>query len=253
MARIQSPPDDPATPRIDPVAVAAFFDGRARKIDQVGPLRAVIYQDRHPDLAERRDLAEKQCLLPRLALDGQQRLLDIGCGTGRWAGELLHSVAHYHGVDISTGLVDFARHAYAAYPHCRFSVASAVGITLGRLDEREPFDRILCAGVLIYLNDDDLTACISAIGTLAAPTCRILMREPMAIEQRLTIQDHFSTDLQQIYNAIYRTEGELSRLLLTVLRPLGFSITAAGDVFLDDALNNRAETRQRWLLLERRQ
>jgi SAM-dependent methyltransferase len=82
-----------------------FFEERARRVEHLGPLRAVIYQDKHPDLAERRDEAEKEKLLPILKLAPSLRLLDVGCGTGRWADTVVPLVAAYHGIDISPGLV----------------------------------------------------------------------------------------------------------------------------------------------------
>src|SRR5690606_19433965 len=135
----------------DRAEVDAFFRQRAERIPDLGPVRAVIYQDKHLDLAERRDVAEKARIYPRLRLDGTQRLLDVGCGTGRWASTLSGSCAHYHGIDACEGLVAHARLQFAGSANCRFTVASADSFSLASIGEAEPFDRVLCAGVLIYL------------------------------------------------------------------------------------------------------
>jgi SAM-dependent methyltransferase len=251
MSRISTRPDDPDKPRIDRDEVASFFERRSEKIGTLGPVRAVIYQDKHPDLAERRDAAEKERIGPLLALDGTQRLLDVGCGTGRWADVVAPRVAHYHGIDISEGLVAFARDAFRACGHCRFSVAPVDAFSLASLREDASFDRILCAGVLIYLNDDDVTNALRCLEAASASTSRIVLREPIGVSERLTIKDHFSTDLDQTYNAIYRTQAELEAMMKPVLFDRGFRLADSGDVFASDGLNNRAETRQRWMLLER--
>ncbi len=51
-------------PIINKGAVLNFFEKRAQKINQLGPIRAVIYQDKNPNLAEKRDIAEKNLLFP---------------------------------------------------------------------------------------------------------------------------------------------------------------------------------------------
>ena len=78
-----------------------------------------------------------------------------------------------------------------------------------------------------------------------------LLREPVGIERRLTIKEHFSDEMEQTYNAIYRTEDELMAKAKSVLYPAGFALIGSGDVYADVHLNNRAETRQRWFLFER--
>ncbi len=251
MARILSESESGEHPRIDPDKVRDFFEVRARKAERLGPLRAVIYQDRHPDLAERRDEAEKAKLHPLLELSTKNRLLDVGCGTGRWAEAVCDHVARYHGIDISPGLVAHARNRFASAHHLRFSEASAANFSLSELGEEEPFDRILCSGVLIYLNDDQATGALAAFAEAASPNCRILVREPMGLSHRLTLSDHFSHELEQEYHAIYRTEGELLEMLQATLFASGFRLAMSGDVYDDPGLNNRDDTRQRWMLLER--
>ena len=235
---------------IDRKSVADFFDKRAEKISTVGPLHAVIYQDKHHDLAERRDTAEKKKLLPLLRLDGSQRILDIGCGTGRWTNNLAKAGGWYHGMDACGGLIDFARKNHSA-PNRVFTIASADRFSLQTLHETVPFDRILCAGVLIYLNDTEVKEALRCMADVLTLGGLILIREPMGIKQRLTISQHYSDELEQEYNAIYRTQEELESMIQTAIpRPI-FRLLSSGQVFDDPGLNNRSDTCQRWLLLER--
>jgi SAM-dependent methyltransferase len=251
MARLLTDQHDPHKPRIEPDKVRSFFEERARRIPQLGPLRAVLYQDNHPDLAERRDAAEKLVLGPLLAVDQATRFLDIGCGTGRWVSAVAGGCAHYHGFDLSPGLIAFARTVHADRLNCRFSVCSAVDLSLSALDETEPFDRIMAAGVFLYLNDEEVELTMQRIADVAAKRCRLVIREPMAVVDRLTIREHYSEDLNQTYNAIYRTEAELLQLASNGPLGGGFRRVDSADLFLDQSLNNRPETRQRWLVLER--
>lgn len=250
MARITTDDSHGEQPQIARDDVYKFFENRAARVEALGPVRAVIYQDNHPDLAERRDHAEKARLLPILALDGTQRLLDIGCGTGRWAADILPLCGHYHGIDFSPGLVEHARQRFANVGNARFSIASADQFSLAALEEARPFDRILCCGVLIYLNDNEIESAFRCMAASCAPRSRILLREPMALEARLTLQHHPSEELQHEYNAIYRTRDEFERLLARTLLTVGFTIREEGDLF-DSSMNNRTETRQRWMMLDR--
>jgi cyclopropane fatty-acyl-phospholipid synthase-like methyltransferase len=249
--RIKTKPGEQGAPQIDPAAVERFFCRRAEKAQTVGSLRAVIYQDKHPDLAERRDAAEKALLLPKLELKAHNRLLDIGCGTGRWTGVLAPRVELYHGTDFTAGLIDIARAAYGSAKNVRYSVLPSVSVSLDSLGESRGFDRIIVLGLLIYLNEEDVFETLRRLTKVAAPECRLLIREPVAIGERLTIKEHFSDDMEQVYNAIYRTEEEIHVLFSETLSRSGFKLHDSGYVYAQQEMNNRVETRHKWYLLER--
>lgn len=249
--RIKNKPGEQGAPRLDPAAVASFFSERAEKAKTIGSLRAVIYQDKLPDLAERRDVAEKALLLPNLALHEHSRVLDIGCGTGRWTGMLAPLVELYHGTDFAAGLIDIARAENGAAKNVRYSVLPSKSVSLESLGESQGFDRIIVLGLLIYLNEEDVFETFRRVAEVAAPECRLMLREPVAIGERLTIKEHFSSDLDQIYNAIYRTESELLLMISETLEQAGFTLLDSGYVFDQPEMNNRADTVQKWYLLER--
>ncbi len=250
MARYLTPPGSEEVPTLDPDAVSAFFNSRANRLEEVGPLKAVIYQDKGGDLAVRRDLAEVDCIMPLLKLDGRQRFLDIGCGTGRWTKRAAPLVLTYHGIDFNERFLSHARASHAKDTHCRFTCIGADGISESALRE-SGFDRMLCAGVSIYLNDCQLLKMFEGMSEVAASTCRIVFREPVGIGQRLTLTGHYSDELEHEYHAIYRTESELLAAMQGMLVNSGFALIDSGDVFVDKELNNRSETGQRWFLLER--
>lgn len=250
MAKIFSRIEENKKPHINKQSIVKFFLERARKIDTVGPVRAVIYQDKHPDLAEKRDAAEKARLLPLLEITDSHRILDIGCGTGRWTQVLTTGCAYYHGIDFSPELIQYARQIYPESDRLRFSIASAENFSLISLGESKPFERILCCGVMIYLNDDEVINSFRCMAASAAPKSRIVLREPVGIDQRLTIKDHLSDELEQSYNAIYRTQDEIEKYLAITLISSEFKLVAQGNVY-GTQLNNRTETIQRWFVLER--
>lgn len=237
--------------KINSAAVFDFFEQRAAKFDQLGSLRTVIYQDKHPNLPERRDHAEKKLLFPKLQLGGEDFVLDVGCGIGRWAEMLIPNCARYHGTDISPGLIEIAKRLHGHHPQARFSVCAADQLSLEHLGEAQLFTRLACFGVLIYLNDDEAERALQAMASCAAKHCIFVLREPVGINARLTILEHFSEDMDQTYNAIYRTELELMTMIDRTCLKSGFKIMESGDVYADAELNNRTDTRQRFYVLAR--
>ncbi|WP_244247109.1 class I SAM-dependent methyltransferase [Nocardioides euryhalodurans] len=235
--------------RLDSEKVSKFFERRAARIPELGATRAVIYQDRHPDLAEKRDAYERRVLTPRLELDGSQRLLDVGCGTGRWTSTISSKVASYHGIDFAPGLVEHAAAEHGQPPRVRFSVADASDFSLDSLGEHEPFDRVLVSGVFIYLNDDGLDSALRCIAGATVDGALVLLREPVAQGDRLTLVDHHSEELDADYHAVYRTRAELLGAIEAAGGVPGFTLRGHGYVYDDPDLNNRRETQQEWFLL----
>ncbi|MBS0506263.1 MAG: class I SAM-dependent methyltransferase [Proteobacteria bacterium] len=244
MSRQFSAAHDPK-PLIDPTSVQDFFEERARKAEALGPVRAVIYQDKNPTLAQQRDAAEKALLFPLIDIRPDDAVLDAGCGSGRWAEVLIPVCGRYHGVDASWGLVDIARQRFGHCSHARFDVVSVDRLAGSPSLAGERFTRIISFGVYIYLNDDAVESALQQLCAVAAPEAKVVLREPVATGDRLTLSDFYSDDMEQSYSAVYRPEAELMGMFDRTLGAAGFRLQACGDVF-DAGLNNRAETRQRW-------
>ncbi|WP_160329888.1 class I SAM-dependent methyltransferase [Sterolibacterium denitrificans] len=252
MARIYTPEGDKETPVIDQDRIKHFFLERADKLKRgdVSYKQAIIYQDKSGDLAEERDFVEKSLLLPKLKLTQDDRLLDVGCGTGRWAEAVADSVGHYHGADLVEELLEEAKNRIPS-ERARFSCLPCTDISFSNLNETLPFGKIIIFGVFMYLNDVDIPKALGGISAVADKSCTLLLREPIGVESRLTIKEHFSGDMDQFYSAIYRTEGELISVCMDVLGPAGFRLEESADVFANAAHNNRIETKQKYFLFKR--
>ena len=82
-----------------------------------------------------------------------RRVLDVGCGVGLWREQLQRHFpdVHYHGVEYS----DYLCQRYG------WTHGSVVDFR-----SQEPYDLVICQGVLPYLNKADLQAALSNLGSL---------------------------------------------------------------------------------------
>jgi cyclopropane fatty-acyl-phospholipid synthase-like methyltransferase len=234
---------------LDYGATRAFFEARAESVDGPCPWTATMYHDRAPVLTEARDRCEKEFVLPLLSLQPGSRVLDIGCGIGRWAVAIAPVVASYTGIDFAEGLLWQARAICAQIPGAEKAVFELLDARdVGRL--RGSFDRVVLAGILQYLNDDDAHRCLEGVASLLAPDAVVYVREPMRTTARLTLDRHWSDDLETDYSTIYRTISEYEDMLGTTLGSVGMGIQLMGDLYPPE-LEHRIETRQRVMLLAR--
>jgi predicted TPR repeat methyltransferase len=83
-----------------------------------------------------------------------QRVLDIGCGVGLW-----RDIVAQHFPQATYQGVEFSEYLCARYGWERGSVVD--------YRAREPFDLVICQGVLAYLSPPDLKVALSNLGTLS--------------------------------------------------------------------------------------
>ena len=228
-------------PLINNSNVEDFFKHRANKIKELDYLRAVMYQDNNPQLVLDRNRAEKEKLLPLIPLNKESKILDVGCGTGRWLDHLDKNFKNYHGVDLSIGFIEYAKSRFTQ-DNISFSVGKAQD-----LDEEKKYNILLCMGVIIYLNDEDVIQFFKKANNLMeSNSSTLIIREPIALMERLTLVDEYSQDLDQYYNAIYRTKDELIDLFNKYLP--SFEVLKLEKLF-EGSLNNRIETQQYYFIL----
>ena len=207
----------------------AFYDYRAEKYSKEHPYITTMCQDKHPEIAEQRNCIEVSQILPILNLDQQARVLDIGCGVGRWADAIPQEISYYLGCDFSEQMVEIEQ-------YCKQQNIPA-------------FSHVIISGVLMYLNDEDVKKVLRSLSAMTSPNATVYIREPMGIEARLTLKDFYSEELQHDYNTIYRTRDEY-REMFTMYAP-EFLVSAHGAMFEQAALNNRKETAQFYFILHK--
>ncbi len=228
-----------------------FFKKRAEKYSEENPYAVTMYQDHNAELVQKRNRREMEVILPLLVLDGESKVLDIACGIGRWYDAIGQEIGEYCGVDFSEDLVRIARTRHEHTKHVDFITGSAT--ELERVLEKNgkgKYNRILMMGILMYLNDSDIRNMMNQIDHVAGKDTIVCVREPLGIKRRLTLKDFYSEELENEYNAVYRTREELMNIFRDTLIQDGFYLKSEGWMF-GDSLNNRKETAQYYFIFQR--
>ena len=236
---------------IDYTETKQFFEHRASKFKEDNPYAVTMYQDDHPELVTERNQKEVEKLKPMLAVDQNTRLLDIACGIGRWADAITEDIDEYCGIDFSSELIKIAnernkRENFFFYEGAATDIASVL-----TKQKKGTYNTVLVIGILVYINDKDLDCFLEQLESSCEDHAKICIREPIGQQDRLTLKEFYSDELNDEYHAIYRTRDELMKFLNNSLIKKGFHIEKEGFLFEDDALNNRKETVQYFFILER--
>lgn len=227
----------------------AFYDYRAGKYNEEHPYLTTMCQDHHPEIAEQRNQLEVFKILPALHLTQKARVLDIGCGVGRWADAIPKEIRYYLGCDFSAQMIKIAK-SRNKKANFNFAVVSAMDVKKYCKHQNIPaFTHIIISGILMYLNDVDVKKVLQSLTNLSQPGTIVYIREPMGIEARLTLKDFYSEELQHEYNTIYRARNEYQEMI--AMYAPEFEITAHGAMFEQAALNNRKETAQFYYILQK--
>lgn len=220
--------------------VKDFFNNRANK-DFESDLSIVLFQDK--ENSEQRHEEEKKVLFDNIDVSSK-KVIEIGCGIGRWAEALHDKCDSFLGLDFSEDLIEIANNSND-YDNCKFQVMSATDIKIDELLIEPPFDVIIFSGFLMYINDDDADIIMEEINKIGSENMKIFDMEPVScLETRLTLKDFYSEGLESDYNAIYRTEKEYVEIFKKLNRDRIFS----EDIFKD--LSDHSETKYMFFIVE---
>ena len=171
--------------------IQEFFENRGKGKELKSKFNYVLYQDDCPGLAEKRDAWEKEKISGLLHLEKGQRVLDIGCGIGRWGELLLERGLYYAGIDGSPRMVQMAEENLEAYQGKKLMAGmfQEFRYCLEKAGETEAFDKVFVNGVFMYLDDGDYLQALKDIHGICAPCCEIYIKESMGTEERLTLDN----------------------------------------------------------------
>jgi len=131
-----------------------YWERRARRFATEGDGLAAVCSYGLPAFYNRAiDFCQRLALEPWLQVPRGTRVLDVGCGVGRWSRELARRGAQVTGIDVSPTMIAQAivRAAVEGVSsRCRFLVQDVVA-----LDAGEKFDMVLSVTVLQHILEAD--------------------------------------------------------------------------------------------------
>lgn len=189
-------------------ATSGYWDVRARQFAHRGRgLRAVCSFGMPPFYNGYIDLVQRRALAPWLRVGAGTRVLEIGCGVGRWTRRLARRGAEVTATDLSPAMLAEAQRRTEATrfgTRCRFLVADASELTLDG-----QFDRILCVTVLQHILDAQrLDSAIRRLADHLTPRGRIVLLEvaPMADDPRCN-SSTFVARTEEQYRELFARAG----------------------------------------------
>ena len=228
---------------IDNNSTKEFWENRANNINNLQTV--LLGSDKTGIEQNTRNEHEKLIVESVVKQIQNPKILDIGCGIGRWAENLINQFDSYTGVDFSEGFIDYASKKFSDNENIKFYNNSILNLDKEILDSN--FNFIICTGVLMYVNDTNLSKFFKTLKQMTN-TCNIqniYIQESISImDNRLTLNQFESKDLKTNYNAIYRTKQEYEEYFKTNK----FDIIKT-DLLLDNKSGARDETNaQYWIL-----
>lgn len=177
---------------------------------QQSPTRAVMLAPVSEEEAVFLDTLERNQLLPWMRLRPGMRVLDVGCGTGRWARRFAAHETSVVAMDVSPGFLEIAKQALSADGTLHRVTLLRADLSLGRLPEevQGPFDLIFVGGVFQYIEDDAVVSLLNEFVQKLAPDGRIILREGIRSER---LREEHGAFEGTPYSVIYRDRTDYPR------------------------------------------
>jgi SAM-dependent methyltransferase len=154
----------------------------------------------------------------RRLIQGRDRtgtVLDLGSGVGFWADEFAQSFAQVVAVESSAVLCDALRTRCEPHPNVRVIHGDVLGF-----DPAERYELVFLGGMLMYLNDREVTALLNRIVRALVPGGMILCRETTVREGVLTRSGAYQATYRspEVYRRLF-AESHLSVARMELNRP----------------------------------
>lgn len=165
------------TPAPDTYLPDRYWEDRARRFAADGAGLAAVCSYGMPEFYNRMIHAcQRRALEPWLHVEPGARVLDVGCGVGRWSALLAGRGAIVTGVDLSDTMIDEARRradASGVGDRCRFIVQDLAQLAAG-----EQFNLIVGVTVLQHILDPHaLREAVRRMSAHLAPGGRMVLLE----------------------------------------------------------------------------
>jgi ubiquinone/menaquinone biosynthesis C-methylase UbiE len=154
-----------------------YWEDRARRFAAQGDGLAAVCSYGMPGFYNRSiQLCQRRALAPWLKVGAGSRVLDVGCGVGRWSRMLAARGAQVTGIDLSPTMIAEAKRRarqQGLSGQCRFLVQDS-----SALDAGEPFDWVVGVTVLQHILDPGaLRAAVQRMAEHLQPGGRMVLLE----------------------------------------------------------------------------
>ncbi|MDC0271408.1 class I SAM-dependent methyltransferase [Akkermansiaceae bacterium] len=181
--------------RIEKNDVVSFWDRAAKTTRLTNKEGVGMLTEGNEYYARARTMEEFQ-LLDKLVSRKNKKILEIGCGSGRYAPYFARRGISYLGIDISGEMISLAKSIYGNNdPLIKFLHIDDVSVL------NDHFDLIIFGGITQYLNDDEVSEIVAKCSNLT--NGQIITRDTLALRARQTITN-------ADYPVVYRTGDELN-------------------------------------------
>lgn len=162
-----------------------------------------------PELADYVHRSERRHLFRVLPVRPDMTVLDLGCGTGRWAIEFAPRCKSVVAVDFAEGMI---RRARQEAERKRLNNIEFVVGSVENFQSDRRFDLIILSGVLVYFQDEDLPPLLQRLHAMLNAQGLIFSRETVGIHRRIDMRTEYHDKIGDAYSAIYRRDEEYIRL-----------------------------------------
>jgi 2-polyprenyl-3-methyl-5-hydroxy-6-metoxy-1,4-benzoquinol methylase len=207
----------PAVLAVQAYRPAEYWEARAQRFAVAGDGLAAVCSYGMPGFYNRLiHLCQRRALAPWLRVIPGMRVLDVGCGIGRWSRLLAARGANVTGVDLSpTMIAEAERRAQASglAGRCRFLVQDSAALEVGGT-----FDLIVCVTMLQHMLDvGQMRSALNRMALHLAPQGRLVLLEaaPARIATRCN-SPVFTARHRAVYLRLFRACGLRVRALAGV-------------------------------------
>ena len=136
-------------------------------------------------------------------------VLDLGAGTGQWSLKFAKSAKSVIAVEFSKGMQDLAisEAKKQKINNIKYELCAAESFIID-----EDIDIIWISGLLCYLHDEDCENLLSNCKKMISENGRLILREPIGLQERFEIREVYSEALKTKYSNTYRTSEEYFKL-----------------------------------------
>lgn len=232
---------------VDEESVHEFWNKQAQK----GDLKSVLLGNQSSSNEQEKRNNLELMLLNRLLSENKidissLNVLDLCCGIGRWADNLCKYVKSYTGVDYSDDFISGDIKRFSQTKNAEFICLPVEQIDASNFKRK--FDLVIVTGGLMYVNDKYIKPIFQNIKSLVSEYGVVYIQESVSmLDQRLTLNNFYSKDLDSKYSAIYRTIDFYEDCFSTIFTD--FDVKEKG-ILLDESCGARKETNAYYWFLQ---